>query len=417
MSEALKNDGIKPITMTRTDGTIDVKSETGFFQRTILVETEPTPKNSNLGRPRKDNVETGYKHSEAKRKTDTLTTPLTWKRERPERKPANVYLGGTALITAKNFFNLIGRPSFGKSTQCEAILSKIQNKDCDGLGWSFSDDVKRAIWFDCERSLEDCEDSISNIMRRANMREDELLRKRIDVVTLKAKPRGKVRQEIIEEYIKEFRPNFIIIDGAGDLVEDTNSIVEASRVTDYFRRITEEHNVTILTTLHPNLKGLNDGSPRGAIGSELMRECQVILSIKKNGDGTRTITTNFKDGKCKFGEAESHSIYDTLTRSVISIDIPTPVKKLDAFEYLDAGQIDKVLSKITDGEPIGFKGLIDGLKRELDANYKDRINTGDLKIKEFKKWLESKKHLKVDSSGRFTKYIHTPVVENQIKLL
>ena len=61
MSEALKNDGIKPITMTRTDGTIDVKSETGFFQRTILVETEPTPKNSNLGRPRKDNVETGHK--------------------------------------------------------------------------------------------------------------------------------------------------------------------------------------------------------------------------------------------------------------------------------------------------------------------------------------------------------------------
>lgn len=415
MSEALKNDGLRPI--TKLDGSTMLVDTPETFQRTNVVETEPTPKNPNLGRPRKDNVDTGYKHSEAKRKTDTLTTPLTWKRERPERKPPNVYLGGTALITAKNFFTLIGRPSFGKSTQCEAILSKIQNKDCDGLGWTFSDDVKRAIWFDCERTSEDVEDSISNIMRRADMREDELLRKRIDVVSLRTLPRGKERHYVIEQYIKEFKPDFIIIDGAGDLVTDTNSLTESSWVTDLFRRITEEHNVTILTTLHPNLKGLSDGSPRGAIGSELMRECQVILTIKKNGDGTRTITTNFKDGKCKYGEAESHSIYDTLTRSVISIDIPTPVKKLDAFEYLDAGQIDKVLSKITDGEPIGFKGLIDGLKRELDANYKDIINTGDLKIKEFKKWLESKKHLKVDSSGRFTKYIHTPVVENQIKLL
>lgn len=348
-------------------------------------------------------------------KIDKRIPILEWARLRPERRPPIATLGGVSLITPKNVCSIIGRPSFGKSTICEAILSKVENPDCDGLGWQFSQEVTKAIWFDCERTTDDIEDSMSRIMLRADIHNDP---KRIDIVPLKSIPRGRERRDLIEKAIEKIKPNIVIIDGAGDLVTDTNSLEQATHVTDFFRRITEIYDLAIITTLHPNFKGMSEGSPRGHIGSELMRESQAVLNIKKNPDETRTLTTKFDSGKSKFGDAESHFKWDESTSMVVSSDAPIENrKKGDPWVILSNEQIDALLLEAMGHEPIGYTDLIDKLRFYLERDHKEKANSGLNKLKDFKTWLESGNFIKAIKSDRYTKYRFNPDRVKQLTLM
>jgi hypothetical protein len=349
-------------------------------------------------------------------KVDKRIPILTWSKVRPQRRPPIAKLGGVQLITPKNVCSIIGRPSFGKSTICEAILSKIENPDCDGLGWEFSEEVKNVIWFDCERTIEDVEDSMSRIMQRAEIDNDP---KRIEIIPLKSIPRGRERRDLIEKAIEKMKPSIVIIDGAGDLVTDTNSLEQATHVTDFFRRMTEVHDVAILTTLHPNFKGMSEGSPRGHIGSELMRESQAVLTIKKNSDDTRTLTTKFDSGKCKFGDAESHFKWDGDNGMVVSSGEPSNAsnKKGDPQAILSNEQIDSLLFEAMGDVAIGYTELINKLKYYLERDYKERVNSGQNKLFNFKTWLEDGNFIKPIKGERYTKYRFNPDRVKQLTIL
>lgn len=348
-------------------------------------------------------------------KIDKRIPILEWARLRPERRPPIAFLGGVKLITPKNICAIVGRPSFGKSTICEAILSKVENPDCDGLGWEFSEEVTSVIWFDCERTTEDVEDSMTRIMLRADIHNDP---KRVQIVPMKIIPRGKERRDLIEKAIAKDKPNLVIIDGAGDLVTDTNSLEQATHVTDFFRRITEVYGVTVFTTLHPNFKGQSEDSPRGHIGSELERECQSVLYIKKNLDETRSLTTKTKHGKCKFGDAESHFKWDSNLRMVVSSDSPIDArKKGDPQAILSNEQIDALLLEAMGQDSIGYTDLIDKLRYYLERDYKDLVNSGKNKLYNFKTWLEDGKFIKQVKGERYTKYRYNPDRVKQLTLM
>jgi len=354
-------------------------------------------------------------------KVDKRIPILTWSRQRPQRRPPIAKLGGVKLITPKNICSIIGRPSFGKSTICEAILSKVENPDCDGLGWEFSEEVKNVIWFDCERTIEDIEDSMSRIMQRAEIYNDP---KCIEIIPLKTIPRGRERRDIIEKAIEKMKPSIVIIDGAGDLVTDINSLEQATHVTDFFRKMTEVHDVAILTALHPNPPshdkdgGGGDGKPRGHIGSELERESQAVLTIKKNSDETRTLTTKSKHGKCKFGDASSHFKWDIEKSIAVSVDSPIENrKKGDPQAILSNAQIDSLLFDAMGEVAIGYTELIDKLKYYLERDYMNTVNCGLNKLKDFKTWLEDGNFIKPIHGGRYTKYRFNPDRVKQLTIL
>lgn len=349
----------------------------------------------------------------SKNPLDSRIPILEWKRERPTKRPPIAFLDGVKLITPKNICAIVAKPSFGKSSVCTAILAKIENPNCDGLGWEFSEEVNKALWFDCERTAEDIEDSMSQLMFRADIHH---IPKCVNIVPLKAFPKGNERMQMIKKYITEFKPNLIIIDGAGDLVQDANNIVQCSLVTDFFRLITEIYNLVVITTLHPNEKGQSNGSARGHIGSELRRESQCVLDIIMSSDETRSLTSRDTNGKVKFGDSESHFKWNDEIHMFSSCEkSPDARKKGDPWVILSNEQIDTLLLEAMGSDPIGYTDLIDKLRFYLLRDHKEKINSGQNKLKDFKTWLESGNFIKAVNSDRYTKY--TYINKNQLTLM
>src|SRR5690606_7195451 len=89
----------------------------------------------------------------------------------------------------------------------------------------------------------------------------------------------KKRIAITEAAIKQFDPDFIIIDGIRDLVFDINSPEEATIISGEMMRWAEIYDCHILTIIHEN-KG--SGTARGHLGTEMQNKAEVVLKVFKN---------------------------------------------------------------------------------------------------------------------------------------
>ena len=79
----------------------------------------------------------------------------------------------------------------------------------------------------------------------------------------------------------ENEPNlgFVVIDGARDLVTSINDEEQATTLSSYFLKWTEERQFHLMTVLHQN-KG--DNNARGHLGSELVNKAETVLSVTKD---------------------------------------------------------------------------------------------------------------------------------------
>jgi len=409
MSEALKKEGVKPITITRTDGTIDVISEAGFFQKTIVVEPEPKPepKNPKIGRPKKpleyqpkplpDHREL-FVPTEYKVHQDIFIP--TWDNEPEPQKPV-INLGGVPILTFQNVSVLIAQPSYGKSSVCEAILSKALNNDCDALGIELGE-INKCIYIDCERTETDVHNSFKRMNKRAGIITGQT-QEQVIITGFRKIARANERRTAIENFIKIHRPDLVIIDGSGDLVTDTNSLEQAVELKVWLRDLTSKYELSIFTTLHPN-KGTE--TARGHIGSELLREAESVLTIKKKGE-IRTITTDFSGGKNRNGgEAVSSFMWNDDSGMMTSTDTPdeTPNKLRSPYEILTPEQIIEMLISTLKEEKVLYKDLIIKIKAHLQTNYREKVKTGDNEIKTFVSTLQEKEYIIKSMGERYSLY-------------
>lgn len=237
---------------------------------------------------------------------------------KPDPTPPVLMLNEVPILTYQNTTSIIAHPGFGKSSICESILANIINSECDSLGFEVSSDVvKKAIFVDFERRNEDVWNSWQRMTKRAGIKEKTNI-DNIWIFGFHAVAKFEDRKHKLERIINEINPDLILLDGAGDLVKTTNDEIESIELRHWFRRIANDYKCSILTTLHPNPTG---DKPRGWIGSELTRESESVLIVKKDADGFHTITTDFTHGKNRNGgKAESRYKYDTTKEMFVSCD-------------------------------------------------------------------------------------------------
>lgn len=72
---------------------------------------------------------------------------------------------------------------------------------------------------------------------------------------------------------------FVVIDGIRDLVTSINDEEQATTMSSYLLKWTEEKNIHIMVVLHENK---NDKNPRGHLGSELLNKAETVLSVTKD---------------------------------------------------------------------------------------------------------------------------------------
>ncbi len=216
---------------------------------------------------------------------------------KPKVQPPVLILGETSVLTHQNVGAIIANPGFGKSSICEAILAAYLNPNIDSLGWGVSESCKGILYIDNEQVNEDVWKSFKRMCDRAKIPYNGNT-PNVKIAGLRAIPRLKERLQAIEALLQEREYSILIIDGAGDLVLNTNELLEAIECRILFREWTVKYNLSILTTLHPNK---NTNTPRGHTGSEICREAESVLIVKKMDGDKRVITTDFEHGNYRNG--------------------------------------------------------------------------------------------------------------------
>jgi hypothetical protein len=72
-----------------------------------------------------------------------------------------------------------------------------------------------------------------------------------------------------------------LIDGFADLIKSVNDEESSNNLVKYLDGLATEYNTLIIGIIHRNP---NDSKVRGHLGSQLLRKCEAVLAIKKDGD-------------------------------------------------------------------------------------------------------------------------------------
>ena len=88
------------------------------------------------------------------------------------------------------------------------------------------------------------------------------------------------RYNIIEQGIKEIKPQLVVIDGYKELVNDINDQSYATKLTNKLLQWTTEYKCHITGVLHTNPESRK---PRGALGTEMMNKCSLTAHVYAKG--------------------------------------------------------------------------------------------------------------------------------------
>jgi hypothetical protein len=261
----------------------------------------------------------------------------TWD-NRPKEQPPVLKLNDESILSFQNMTCIIAPPAAGKSNICEGVVSSVINSEVDNLG--FTTTAKSILFIDMERTQSDVWKSFYRVMKRAKVEEGTNI-DNVLIVSFRELSTAQERRDKIEDILKEKHYEILLFDGIGDLVSDTNSLEQAIGCKNWVRMITSKYDTSILTTLHPNK---NSNTPRGHIGSEILRESENVFIIDvDNKTGIRTITTDFAHGKARNGKhatgcfewSDEHMMFISsevvIREKIIKL---TPIERLEHEELL-----------------------------------------------------------------------------------
>jgi hypothetical protein len=212
---------------------------------------------------------------------------------KPKAQPAVLTLNGLSILTHQNLTSIIAKQGMGKSSICESVLASYLNPKADCLGFNVDSDCKGVIYVDFERTNSDVWNSFYRMCKRAEINEGKSITG-VKVAGMRSIPRLKERLNAIKDLLENNQCSLLILDGAGDMVTDTNDLQQAIECRIFLRLLTVRYGLSILTTLHPNP---NSDKPRGHIGSEIIREAEGVFLVKKYEGDCRIITSDFEHGK------------------------------------------------------------------------------------------------------------------------
>jgi hypothetical protein len=308
---------------------------------------------------------------------------------KPPYKPPIITLGKESVLSFQNITTIIAQPGAGKSSVMESIASAIINKEtADNLGFETS--AQSILFIDFERTHTDVWNSFSRTMKRAKVEQGTNI-ENIDIVSFRNISTAEKRKEKIEEILKNKRFDILLLDGIGDLVSDTNSLFEAIECKSWVRYITSTYNVSVFSSLHPN-KGSN--TPRGHIGSEMMRESENVLLIEVDADGTRTITSDFAHGKSRNGKhVNSSFIWNDELKMFVTAEFEVKERKVkeapqNKFEHQELIN----LTSITHSKKLTASESIEKLTNYLKTTV-SYVKTDNNSIKSFLRYLEDNNYL------------------------
>jgi len=302
----------------------------------------------------------------------------TWE-NRPPHIPAVVSIHGTDILHSGNIGMVTAQMGAGKSALCEGIAAARLNRDADTFGIAVATD-RAVLYIDTERSREDHWRSWERVARRAGIHAPTPL-DGVEFENWKMIGTLKGRADRLRERLSTGSYGLVIVDGLGDLVSDTNDLVESQTLLVELCAMAESHDVAVMVTLHEN-PGMND-KPRGHLGSELLRRAECALSLQYDKTtGIRVLTMNGRYGKNRndsdgvetaFVWSDDERMFvgcappsgKEQRRSSALVDLVDEIFSGDVVEYTHAQLVDRIRAVTSKSERTAIRRINDSVEAGL----------------------------------------------------
>lgn len=198
-----------------------------------------------------------------------------------------VSCGGGMIVSRGNICVITGKPKTLKTTLQSYMVASCM---VGGKVLTFeAPGPLRIIVADTEQAPYHLKRQCDRAFRLAGLdRYDEL-------TVLNLRPFAPIdRYTYIVEAIEEVRPDIVFIDGASDLITDTNDIQQSETLVSNLLTITSRYGCGIVTIVHTNPGSVE--KIRGHIGSTLERKCESSILLTREGMGD-TIKVSPKEAR------------------------------------------------------------------------------------------------------------------------
>jgi hypothetical protein len=195
---------------------------------------------------------------------------------------------GDVPVVQRNGITLIsGAAKSGKTLLVSSMIASIIGRETT-LGITPGREA-RLLWADTEQS----ENDIAVVRKRI----EAMAGKRMSDASINGihlRPFGPEQSTLlIEDKLKQLLPDVLLVDGPGDLCEDTNDIAASQATVKTLLRWADEYNCAVVAVVHTNP---NSDKTRGHLGSEIERKCAFSLQTLKNESDFENPTFRVKPG-------------------------------------------------------------------------------------------------------------------------
>jgi hypothetical protein len=243
-----------------------------------------------------DNEEKEHDQQEAPPYNPNEPYILSWATRVKPTKPL-LSIAGMRIGSRGNISALVSGDGSGKSSACELIACKLQRPDLE-IGTIETPKKLKTLIIDTERSKEDVSAMFERICRRLEIKNPEAPRG-FSLWAMVDMKDVELMKELIEMEIKQGEYEVLILDGLGDIVYDTNVLPESTKAVGWLVTLATKYNIVALTTLHTNY---GNAKARGHMGSELIRKCESVLTVKSteiDGEKVFSLTAGDKGTKLR----------------------------------------------------------------------------------------------------------------------
>ncbi len=169
-----------------------------------------------------------------------------------------------------------GRPKSGKTFVTSMLMALCQNDEVLGIKRE-SPVPLSVLWYDTEQSDLSTQDILKNRILPMIGEESDTPFHVFNV----RQEMWRERMPLLEVAIKHLKPDFVILDGIRDLVNDINDGELAQEVVEGLMHLASEFHCCIVCVLHQN-KSAEDSNLRGWIGTELTHKAFEVYECQKD---------------------------------------------------------------------------------------------------------------------------------------
>ena len=204
----------------------------------------------------------------------------------PTNEPKYLFsIGGVPTIPQGELIGIKGRAKMGKSQfgyyLIAVMLSGVSRGNIRPLQGGY-----KVLLFDTEQSQVSLKKCCQRALKSACLPID---RNDVRFMPFFMRPLTiETRRQVIEDSVKEEKPDIIFIDGVRDLLQDFNNLEQSNELIQWLLSLTSEYGCTIVSVLHQN-KAKDDGNMRGHLGTELLNKLTDCFEVSKK-DGKFTVS-------------------------------------------------------------------------------------------------------------------------------